>query len=76
MHTHENARASRNQGELGHIPDVTDTLADGISSWPHVFLADKIRELASSDDWSEQDIAKRGKGISTPDFRQKVLSQA
>ena len=26
-------------------------------------LADKVRELTNSDDWSEQDIGTRGKGI-------------
>ena len=28
-----------------------------------MILADKVRELTNSDDWSEQDIGTRGKGI-------------
>ena len=46
-----------------HIPGVGNTLADGISRWPRVILADKVRELTNSDDWSEQDIGTRGMGI-------------
>ena len=46
-----------------HIPGVRNTLADGISRWPRVILADKVRELTNSDDGSAQDIGTRGKGI-------------
>ena len=46
-----------------HIPGVQNTLADGISRWPRSVLADKVRELTNSDEWSEQDIGERGKGI-------------
>ena len=46
-----------------HIPGVQITLADGISRWPRVILADKVRELTNSDDWSKQDIRTSGKGI-------------
>ena len=46
-----------------HIPGLRNTLADGISRWPRALLADKVRELTNSDDWSEQDIGTRGKGI-------------
>ena len=46
-----------------HISGVRNTLAACISLWPRVVLADKVRELTISDDWSEQDIRTRGKGI-------------
>ena len=46
-----------------YLPGVRNTLSDGISRWPRVVLADKVRELTNPDDWSEQDIETRGKGI-------------
>ena len=46
-----------------HIPGVRNTLADGISRWPRVILADKVRELINFDDWSELDFGTRGEGI-------------
>ena len=46
-----------------HIPGVRNTPADGISRGPRAILTDKVRELINSDDWSEQDIGPRGKGI-------------
>ena len=38
------------------IPGVRNTLADGISRWLSVILADKVRELTNSDALSEQDL--------------------
>ena len=46
-----------------HIPGVSKTLVDGISHCPRVILGDRVRELTNSDDWWEQDIETRGKGI-------------
>ena len=46
-----------------HIPGVRSSLADDIPRWPRVILADQVRELTNPDDWSEQDIGTRGKGI-------------
>ena len=56
-----------------YISGVRNTLADGISRWPRVILADKVRELTNSDDWSEQDIETRGKGIFIPYYRQTTF---
>ena len=46
-----------------HIPDVRNTLADGISRWPRSVVVDKVKELTNSTEWSEQDIGSRGAGI-------------
>ena len=46
-----------------HIPGAQNTLADGISRYPRLVLADKVRELTNSTEWSEQDIGSRGSGI-------------
>ena len=46
-----------------HIPGVRNTLADGISRWPRLVVADKVKELTNSNEWSEQDIGSRGVGI-------------
>ena len=46
-----------------NIPGVRFTRADGIYRWPCVILADKVRDLTHSDDWSEQDVGTNGKGI-------------
>ena len=46
-----------------HIPGVQNTLADRISRWPRVILADKARELAHSNGWYEQPIGGRGRGF-------------
>ena len=43
-----------------HIPGVQNTLADGISRWPRSELADRVRQLTNTDDWSEQSIGTRG----------------
>ena len=45
------------------IPGVRNTLADGVSRWPRVILADKVIERTNSDDCSDQCIGTRGKGI-------------
>ena len=42
-----------------HIPGVQNTLADGISRWPRSELADRVRQLTNTDDWSEQSIGAR-----------------
>ena len=47
-----------------HIPRVRNTLADSIFRRPRVILADKVRELTKSDDWSEQNVETRSKEIS------------
>ena len=58
-----------------NVPGVRNTPVDGISRWPRVILADKVRELTNYVDWSEEDIGTAGKG----DFRyrttDKVISQ-
>ena len=46
-----------------HIPGVQNTLADGISRWPRSELADRVRQLTNTDDWSEQSIGARGKHL-------------
>ena len=46
-----------------HIPGVQNTLADGISRWPRVILADKVRELTHFIEWYEQPIGQRGSGF-------------
>ena len=46
-----------------HIPGAQNTLADGISRWPRLVLADKVRELTNSIACPEQDIGSRGSGI-------------
>lgn len=46
-----------------HVPGVQNILADGISRWPHDVFGRKVRELTNSDDWSEQEIGKRGVDI-------------
>ena len=46
-----------------HIPGVRNTLADGISRWPWLVVADRVQELTNSIEWSEQDIGSRGTGI-------------
>ena len=45
------------------IPGVRNSLADGTSRSPRVTLADKVRQLSNSDDWSQQDFGTRGKGV-------------
>ena len=42
------------------IPGVRNSLADGTSRSPRVTLADKVRQLTNSDDWSQQDFGTRG----------------
>ena len=42
-----------------HIPAGQNTLADGISRWPRVELAGKVREKTGSNDWVGQDIARQ-----------------
>ena len=39
-----------------HISGVQNTLADGISCWPRSELADSVRQLTNTHDWSEQSI--------------------
>ena len=46
-----------------HIPGVQNTLADGISRWPRSELADRVRKLTNTDDWSEQSIGTRGERL-------------
>ena len=46
-----------------HIPGVQNTLADGISPWSRVILADKVRELTQISDWHEQSIGQQGSGV-------------
>ena len=46
-----------------HIPGVRNTLADGTSRWPQLVMADKVKELTKSNEWSKQDIGSRGSGI-------------
>ena len=46
-----------------HIPGVQITLADGISRWPRSELADRVRQLTNTDDWSEQSIGTRGERL-------------
>ena len=43
-----------------HVQGVQNTLADGISCWPQAELADRVRQLTDTDDWSEQSIGARG----------------
>ena len=59
-----------------HISGARNTLAGGISRWSRVILANKVRELINSDDWLEQDIETRGKGIFDTVLRKKnILSK-
>ena len=46
-----------------HISGVRNTLADDISRWPRSAVADKVKELTNSNEWSEQDIGSGGAGI-------------
>ena len=46
-----------------HIPGVQNTLADGISRWPRSELADSVRQLTNTDDWSEQSVGARGERL-------------
>ena len=46
-----------------HIPGVHNTLVDGISRWPRSELAERVRQLTNTDDWSEQSIGARGERL-------------
>ena len=46
-----------------YIPGVQNTLADGISRWPRSELADRVRQLTNTDEWSEQSIGARGERL-------------
>ena len=46
-----------------HSPGVQNTLADDISRWPRLVLADKVRALTNSNVGSEHDTGSRGSGI-------------
>ena len=56
-----------------HFFGVRSTLVDGISRWPSVILADKIRELTNSDHWSKQDIGTGGKWVFDTGLQAKSL---
>ena len=45
------------------IPGVQNTLADGISRWARSELADRVRQLTNTDDWSKQLIGARGERL-------------
>ena len=58
-----------------NVPGVRNTPVDGISRWPRVILADKVRELTNYVGWSEEDIGTAGKvGFSIPHYRQSNFS--
>ena len=44
-----------------HIPGLQNTLADGISRWPRLELADSVRQLTKN--WSKQSIGARGERL-------------
>ena len=46
-----------------HIPGAQDMLADGISRWPRSELADSVRRLTNTDNWSEQLVGARGERL-------------
>ena len=58
-----------------HVPGVRNTPVDVISRWPRVTLADKVRELTNSVDWSEDDIGRAGKGYFRYRTTDKEISQ-
>ena len=46
-----------------HISGVQGTLAQGTSRWSRSELADRVRQLTNTDDWSEQSIGARGERL-------------
>lgn len=49
--------------EAKHIPGKKNTLADGISRWPRSQLAENVKQLTNTDDWTELPIGPRGERI-------------
>ena len=52
---------------------VQNTLADGISRWPRSELADRVRQLTNTDNWSEQSIGARGERLCEIVLQTKTL---
>ena len=57
-----------------HIPGVLNTLADGISRWPRVILADKVREFPILTTGRNKRLERGVRGFLMPYYRQRTFS--